>query len=101
MGLDRGGKIWAFAGHDVAQNALSGGVHWATPVPPESRRNSIEPAADVVDVKTHAPARRRYSFMRTRKSAPAPTERQRRHQIIDLLAGHLARLAESGLTVMS
>jgi len=33
--------------------------------------------------------------MRTRKSAPALTERQRRRQIIDLLAGHLARMPEA------
>jgi hypothetical protein len=29
------------------------------------------------------------------------TERQRRRRIIDLLAGHLARMPEGGLTVMS
>jgi len=33
--------------------------------------------------------------MRTRKSAPTLTERQRRRQIIDLLAGHLARMPEA------
>jgi len=33
--------------------------------------------------------------MRTRKSAPALTERQRRRQIIDLLAGHLAHMPEA------
>jgi hypothetical protein len=33
--------------------------------------------------------------MRTRKSAPALTERQRRRQIIDLLAGHVARMPEA------
>jgi hypothetical protein len=32
--------------------------------------------------------------MRTRKSAPTLAERQRRHQIIDLLAGRLARMPE-------
>ena len=30
--------------------------------------------------------------MRTRKSAPTLTANQRRRQIIDLLAGHLARM---------
>ena len=30
--------------------------------------------------------------MRTRKSAPTLIERQRRRQIIDLLAGHLVRM---------
>jgi hypothetical protein len=39
--------------------------------------------------------------MGTRKSAPTLTASQRRSQIIDLVAGHLARLAEGGLTVMS
>jgi hypothetical protein len=33
--------------------------------------------------------------MRTRKSATTLTERQRRRQIIDLLAGHLARMPEA------
>ncbi len=33
--------------------------------------------------------------MRTRKSAPTLTERQRRRQIIDLLANHLARMPEA------
>ena len=33
--------------------------------------------------------------MRTRKSAPMLTEGQRRRQIIDLLAGHLARMPEA------
>lgn len=33
--------------------------------------------------------------MRTRKSAPTLTERQRRRQIIDLLAGHLARMPDA------
>jgi len=33
--------------------------------------------------------------MRTRKSAPALTERQRRRQIIDLLASHVARMPEA------
>jgi hypothetical protein len=33
--------------------------------------------------------------MRTRKSAPTLTKRQRRRQIIDLLAGHLARMPEA------
>jgi hypothetical protein len=49
-------------------------------------RNSIEPAAGVEGAETSVSARRRYSFMRTRKSTPALTERQRRRQIIDLLA---------------
>jgi len=33
--------------------------------------------------------------MRTRKSAPALTERQRRRQIIELLASHVARMPEA------
>ena len=33
--------------------------------------------------------------MRTRKSAPTLTERQRRRQIIDLLASHVARMPEA------
>ena len=33
--------------------------------------------------------------MRTQKSAPTLTERQRRRQIIDLLASHLARMPEA------
>jgi len=33
--------------------------------------------------------------MRTRKSAPTLTERQRRRQIINLLAGHLAKMPEA------
>ena len=33
--------------------------------------------------------------MRTRKSAATLTERQRRRQIIDLLAGHMARMPEA------
>jgi len=34
-------------------------------------------------------------------SAPTLAERQRRRQIIDLLAGRLARMAEGGLMLMS
>jgi hypothetical protein len=33
--------------------------------------------------------------MKTRKSTPALTVQQRRRQIIDLLAGHLARMPEA------
>jgi len=33
--------------------------------------------------------------MRTRKCAPTLTANQRRRQIIDLLAGHLARMPEA------